>query len=60
MLRLFEEYIHTGLQSFSTKSFSGIPEALNALEGEKSLPELIICDIEMPDINGLILKEMLF
>ncbi len=58
MLNLYQEYINSSLVEFRPVGFLGIPDALQMLE-LAPLPELIICDVEMPDINGLNLKELL-
>lgn len=59
ILDVYEDFINHSLKDLSVKKFSCLKKALESLEGEVVKPNLIVCDIRLPDENGLKLFEHL-
>ena len=59
ILDVYEDFINHSLKDLSVKKFSCLKKALTSLETEVVKPNLIVCDIRLPDENGLKLFEYL-
>ncbi len=56
---LYTKFIRIGLEDYEIKTFCGVLEAMEELAKESRAPKLIVCDIEMPNVNGLEISKLL-